>query len=319
VELILAQPRGFCAGVVRAIEIVERTLEIHGPPVYVLHEIVHNGRVLEELRSQGAVFVEELEDVPPGAVLIFSAHGVSRQVKETAVALGLRTIDATCPLVTKVHLQAQRYERDGKEVIIVGHAGHVEVMGTVGQVDGPVHVVSTVDEARALRVHDPNHLAYVTQTTLSLDDTHDVLMELHRRFPSIRGPGLDDICYATQNRQNAVKELSRQADLLLVVGARNSSNTNRLREVGEQYGMIARLIEGAADIDRRWLPPAGTVAITAGASTPEVLVDEVIDRLRELGARAVSTIEGVRETTTFRLPADLHRPTSGVTELGDSN
>jgi 4-hydroxy-3-methylbut-2-en-1-yl diphosphate reductase len=308
-DLILAQPRGFCAGVVRAIEIVERTLEVHGSPVYVLHEIVHNRRVVEDLEHRGAIFVEDLNDVPSGAVLIFSAHGVGRKTEEDAAARGLRVLDATCPLVTKVHLQAQRYAREDRELIIVGHAGHVEVAGTLGQVDGgalPVHVLCSVAEVEQLQVADPDQLAYVTQTTLSIDDTREVVEALKTRFPSIKGPGLDDICYATQNRQNAVKEMSASASVLLVVGARNSSNSNRLREVGAQHGVPSYLIEGAEDIDPAWLPSnGGRVGITAGASTPEVLVDQVIERLRSMGVGSISTIDGVKETTTFRLPAEL--------------
>jgi 4-hydroxy-3-methylbut-2-en-1-yl diphosphate reductase len=308
-DLILAQPRGFCAGVVRAIDIVQRALEVHGSPVYVLHEIVHNRRVVEDLERRGAIFVEDLNDVPEGATLIFSAHGVARKVEDDAAARGLRVLDATCPLVTKVHLQAQRYAREGREIIIVGHAGHVEVAGTLGQVDGgtlPVHVLCTVEEVEQLQVADPDQLAYVTQTTLSIDDTREVVEALKARFPSIKGPGLDDICYATQNRQNAVKAISKTANVLLVVGARNSSNSNRLREVGAQHGVPSYLIEGAADIDPAWLPAnGGQVAITAGASTPEVLVDQVIERLRSMGIGSIATIDGVKETTTFRLPAEL--------------
>ncbi|HZS61927.1 MAG TPA: 4-hydroxy-3-methylbut-2-enyl diphosphate reductase [Gemmatimonadaceae bacterium] len=304
-DLILAQPRGFCAGVVRAIEIVERTLEIHGSPVYVLHEIVHNRRVVEDLQQRGAIFVEDLNEVPEGSVLIFSAHGVGRRVEEDAAARGLRVLDATCPLVTKVHLQAQRYAREGRELIIVGHAGHVEVSGTLGQVDR-AHVLCTVEEVAQLQVADPDQLAYVTQTTLSIDDTREVVEALKIKFPGIKGPGLDDICYATQNRQNAVRALSATANVLLVVGARNSSNSNRLREVGAQHGVPSYLIEGAEDIDPAWLPSnGGKVAITAGASTPEVLVDQVIERLRSMGIGSISTIDGVQETTTFRLPAEL--------------
>ena len=318
-DLILAQPRGFCAGVVRAIEIVERALELHGAPVYVLHEIVHNRRVVEDLAARGAVFVEELAEVPEGAIVIFSAHGVAQRVEAAAADRGLRIVDATCPLVTKVHLQAQRYARDDRELIIVGHAGHVEVTGTLGQVDGPVHVLCSVDEVNALVVHDPDRLAYVTQTTLSLDDTREVVEALRRRFPSIKGPGLDDICYATQNRQNAVRALAVEADVLLVVGARNSSNSNRLREVGAQHNVPSYLIESAEDIDAAWLSADGRVAITAGASTPEVLVDEVIERLRQLGVRSLTTIDGVQETTTFRLPPELDLPAAGVADSEGSN
>ncbi len=243
--------------------------------------------------------------MPTGAVLIFSAHGVGRKVEEDARSRGLRVLDATCPLVTKVHLQAQRYAKEGRELIIVGHAGHVEVAGTLGQVDR-AHVLCTVEEVEQLEVADPDQLAYVTQTTLSIDDTRGVVEALKARFPSIKGPGLDDICYATQNRQNAVKEMSATARVLLVVGARNSSNSNRLREVGAQHGVASYLIEGAEDIDPEWLPAnGGKVAITAGASTPEVLVDRVIERLRSMGIGSISTIDGVKETTTFRLPAEL--------------
>jgi 4-hydroxy-3-methylbut-2-enyl diphosphate reductase len=308
-ELMLAQPRGFCAGVVRAIEIVERALETHGPPVYVLHEIVHNRRVVEDLEALGAVFVEDLGDVPVGGLLIFSAHGVARRVVQAASARGLQVIDATCPLVTKVHLQAQRYARDGRELIVIGHAGHVEVVGTLGQTDGPVHVLCTTAEVASLEVRDPDRLAYVTQTTLSVDDTREVVDALRRRFPRIAGPGLDDICYATQNRQRAVRALAATADVVLVVGARNSSNSNRLREVGAQAGVPSYLIEGAEDIDPEWLPPGGCVALTAGASTPEVLVDLVIAHLRALGVNSVKAVDGVEETTTFRLPAELDRQT----------
>jgi 4-hydroxy-3-methylbut-2-en-1-yl diphosphate reductase len=306
-DLMLAQPRGFCAGVVRAVEIVERALDVHGAPVFVLHEIVHNRRVVEDLERRGAVFVEALAQVPQGAIVIFSAHGVARRVESGAADRGLRVIDATCPLVTKVHRQAQRYASEGREVIIVGHAGHVEVAGTLGQVDGPVHVLCTVEEVENLVVRDPARLAYVTQTTLSLDDTRDVIAALRRRFPEITGPGLDDICYATQNRQNAVRALAVDAEVLLVVGAQNSSNSNRLREVGAQMGIPSYLIENADDIDPAWLPQSGRVALTAGASTPEVLVDLAIERLRTLGVTAVATAPGVEETTTFKLPAELGR------------
>jgi 4-hydroxy-3-methylbut-2-en-1-yl diphosphate reductase len=307
-ELILAQPRGFCAGVVRAVEIVERALELHGRPVYVLHEIVHNRTVVEDLERRGAVFVESCSDVPRGAIVIFSAHGVARRVEDAAAERGLQVIDATCPLVAKVHLQAQRYARDGRELIVIGHAGHVEVAGTVGQVEGPVHVVCTTEEVERLDVRDPERLAYVTQTTLSVDDTRDVVHALRRRFPTIAGPGLDDICYATQNRQRAVRGLADRATVLLVVGARNSSNSNRLREVGAQHGMASYLIEDAGDIDPTWLPANGRVGLTAGASTPEVVVDRVIRRLRQLGVDSVETVAGVEETTTFRLPVELDRP-----------
>jgi len=259
IDLILAQPRGFCAGVVRAIEVVERTLELHGSPVYVLHEIVHNRRVVADLERRGAVFVEELTAAPPGAIVVFSAHGVARRVAAAARERGLRVVDATCPLVTKVHLQAQRYVREGRELIIVGHAGHVEVAGTRGQVDGPVHILCSVEEVNALVVRDPEKVAYVTQTTLSVDDTRDVVDALRRRFPTIKGPGLDDICYATQNRQNAARTLAAEADVLLVVGARNSSNSNRLREIGQELGKPSYLIDDASALERGWFAGVETV------------------------------------------------------------
>ncbi len=301
-EVILSNPRGFCAGVVRAIEIVERALTIYGAPVYVLHEIVHNRHVVDELRSKGAVFIEDLDHVPSGAVTIFSAHGVAKATVERAVSRGLRIIDATCPLVTKVHLQAQKYQRDGLEVVIIGHAGHVEVEGTRGQLHGPVHVLGTVAEVEALHVQDPERVAYVTQTTLSLDDTRDVLDALKRRFPRIRGPGLDDICYATQNRQNAVREMAKSVKLLLVVGARNSSNSNRLREVGEQAGVTSHLIESASDLNPQWVRPGLRVGVTAGASAPELLVQQVVERLKTLGCDEVVELDGEREGTVFALP-----------------
>src|SRR5262245_4127779 len=303
-EVVLSQPRGFCAGVIRAIEIVERALAIYGSPVYVLHEIVHNRHVVDQLRDKGAIFVEDLEQVPPEAVTVFSARRVDKAVVERGKARRLRTIDATCPLVTKVHLQAEHYHREGREVVIIGHKGHVEVEGTRGQLEDRVHVLSTVEEVEALQVRDPAHMAYVTQTTLSLDDTRTVLEALKRRFPEIRGPGLADICYATQNRQNAVRSLAGDVDLLLVVGAHNSSNSTRLREVGEQAGIESYLIQSAEDLDPRWVPGKRRVAVTAGASAPESLVRDVVDRLRSLGAEVVREMPGERETTTFPLPAE---------------
>ena len=306
-EVRLANPRGFCAGVDRAIEIVERALEIHGPPVYVLHEIVHNRRVLEDLSSRGARFVEALDDVPEGAITIFSAHGVAEDVVRTSERRGLRVIDATCPLVTKVHVQAQRYCAEGREVLLIGHPGHPEVEGTRGRVDGKVTVISTADEVARLVVDDPERLAYVTQTTLSIDDTREVIEALERRFPSIRGPELKDICYATQNRQNAVRELSREIDVLIVVGSQNSSNSNRLAELGQRSGVRSYLVDDAAQIDGAWLAGARSVGVTAGASAPEVLVDEVVARLTELGAEDVREMEGEVETTVFRLPESLQR------------
>lgn len=304
-EVILAQPRGFCAGVVRAIEIVEGALQIHGAPVYVLHEIVHNQHVVQDLRDRGAIFVESLEEVPPGSVTVFSAHGVASAVAQRANDRGLRVIDATCPLVAKVHLQAQRYRKAGSELIIIGHSGHPEVKGTRGRVQGPVHVISSVEEVRALEVRDPESLAYVTQTTLSLDDTREVVEALRNRFPKIRGPGLNDICYATQNRQNAVRELARQVEVLLVVGARNSSNSNRLREVGEQAGIRSYLVQTEYDLNPLWFTACNRIGLTAGASAPEVLVHRVLGRLRELGADSVTELDGVKESTRFRLPSML--------------
>lgn len=304
-EIVLAQPRGFCAGVVRAVEIVELALEQYGPPIYVFHEIVHNPYVVNVLREKGAIFVNDLAEVPTGAVTIFSAHGVATDVVAQAKQKQLEVIDATCPLVTKVHLQAKKYSRAGCEVIIIGHIGHEEVEGTMGSVPGPVHVVATPEDANSLSVTTPEKLAYVTQTTLSVDDTKDVIAALQNRFPHIQGPSTNDICYATQNRQNAVRELSEQVDLLLVVGARNSSNSNRLREVCEQYGTPAHLIQDETEIQANWLGNISKVGITAGASTPEILVEKVIARLNEYGATAVRTIDGVQEKTTFVLPKML--------------
>ncbi len=302
-DLVLAQPRGFCAGVVRAIDIVELALEIHGAPIYVLHEIVHNHFVVNDLKQKGAIFVETLDEIPAGEICIFSAHGVADRVVSAAESQGLRVIDATCPLVTKVHLQAQRYSKKGYTIIIIGHEGHVEVEGTKGSVDGPVHVLCTEEEVQQLEVTDPERIAYVTQTTLSIDDTREVIEALKARFPSVQGPELSDICYATQNRQNAVHELSDQVDLLLVVGARNSSNSNRLREVGTQHDIPSYLISDADAIDDSWLEGVQRVGITAGASAPEILVQGVIDHLRTQGVEiSVSDMDGEAESTTFRLP-----------------
>ena len=304
-EIVLAKPRGFCAGVVRAVEIVELALDIHGVPVYVFHEIVHNRHVVEDLQTRGAVFVESLDAVPPGAVTIFSAHGVSTAIVEQAERKGLDIIDATCPLVTKVHLQAQRYSSKDFEVIIIGHLGHEEVDGTMGSVSGPVQVVSTTADVAALQVRDAQKLAYVTQTTLSIDDTREVIEALKRRFPAIQGPELDDICYATQNRQNAVRQLAAEVDLLLVVGARNSSNSIRLREVGKQHGLAAYLIQDESEIEPAWLNGVRKVGVTAGASAPEVLVQQVLARLQTFGVSATRELDGVRETITFNLPKSL--------------
>lgn len=301
-QVVLAQPRGFCAGVVRAIEIVELALEIYRPPVYVFHEIVHNHHVVEDLRTRGAVFVESLDDVPSRSVTVFSAHGVSNAVVEQAKRKELEVIDATCPLVTKVHLQAQRYSGDGFGVIIVGHPGHEEVDGTMGRVEGPVYLVSTADDVATLQVKDSHRLAYVTQTTLSLDDTRDVIDALKCRFPAIQGPDLNDICYATENRQNAVRRLAREVDMLLVVGAHNSSNSNRLREVGQQCGLPSYLIQDESELDPTWFVGKERIGVTAGASAPEVLVQRVLDNLRSYGVRWIRVINGVPERTTFRLP-----------------
>jgi 4-hydroxy-3-methylbut-2-enyl diphosphate reductase len=304
-EVILAQPRGFCAGVIRAIEIVERSLEIYGTPVFVLHEIVHNRHVVEELKNHGALFIETLAEVPAGAVVIFSAHGVSPAVMKEAEKRKLHVIDATCPLVTKVHLQAQRYSRDGFEVIIIGHPGHPEVEGTRGWVDGPVYVVSRRNEVERLEVRNPKRLAYVTQTTLSLDDTREVIDALKSRWPDVEGPELSDICYATQSRQNAIQSLAKQIDLLLVVGARNSSNSNRLREVGEQSGLQAYLVEDIDDLDAFWFSEKSRVGITAGTSAPEEMVQRVLAKLHAYGVSSVCEMEGTPEQTHFRLPESL--------------
>jgi 4-hydroxy-3-methylbut-2-enyl diphosphate reductase len=304
-EIVLAQPRGFCAGVDRAIEIVERALELYGAPVYVLHEIVHNRHVLENLKSRGAQFVDSLDDIPAGAVTIFSAHGVAADVVKRGTERGLRVIDATCPLVTKVHLQAQQYEREGREVILVGHPGHPEVEGTRGRIDGTVYVLSTVEEVERLEVQRPEHLSYVTQTTLSVDDTREVIEALTRRFPEIRGPALKDICYATQNRQDAVREMSERIDLLLVVGSQNSSNSNRLRELSVRKGVPSYLIDDERDIDASWFRSTMRIGVTAGASAPESVVQSVLARLRELGATSVHEMDGKRETITFKLPDEL--------------
>jgi len=304
-EILLAQPRGFCAGVVRAVEIVRLALERHEPPVYVFHEIVHNPYVVNDLREKGAIFVNDLDEVPSGAVTIFSSHGVSTKIVDQAKEKKLWVIDATCPLVTKVHLQAQKYYGEGCEIIIIGHIGHEEIEGTMGSVPGSVHVIMTSKDAWNLTVEDPDKLAYVTQTTLSVDDTKDVIAVLRERFPNIKGPDTKDICYASQNRQNAVRELSEQVDLLLVVGAHNSSNSNRLREVSTQCGTTAHLIQDETEIQADWLNDVGKVGITAGASTPEVLVEGVIMHLRELGIGTVRSMQGVEEKTTFSLPGQL--------------
>ena len=311
-EVLLASPRGFCAGVDRAIEIVDRALEHYGPPVYVFHEIVHNRHVLEDFRARGVEFVEDLDEVPEGAVTVFSAHGVSQHVERKGKERNLRVIDATCPLVTKVHLQAQRYEGTGSELVLVGHPGHPEIEGTRGRIQGTVHVLSTVDEVERLEVEDPERLAYVTQTTLSVDDTTEVIQALKRRFPSIRGPELKDICYATQNRQNAVKAMTGEGlDLLLVVGSPNSSNSNRLRELGERRGVASYLIDSENDLDPAWVV-GRRIGVTAGASAPEALVERVLGRLRELGVEHVREMDGEPESVVFHLPEELRSATSSA-------
>lgn len=304
-RVILAQPRGFCAGVVRAIEIVERSLERHGAPVYVRHEIVHNKAVVDGLRAKGAVFVDELEQVPPGAVTIFSAHGVARTVETEGQARGLHVLDATCPLVSKVHIQGRQYVAGGRVVILIGHAGHAEVEGTMGQVDGRVLLVQNEREADALDLPPDTPVAYITQTTLSVDDTRGVIAALQRRFSDIVGPDVRDICYATQNRQRAVRELARQVDVLLIVGAANSSNSNRLRELGAECGIPSYLLADGDDLDPAWVGQAATVGITAGASAPEAMVEHVIDALRRLAPVEVTTMDGPLERVEFRLPAEL--------------
>ncbi len=304
-QVQLANPRGFCAGVDRAIQIVERALEKHGAPVYVLHEIVHNKHVLEGLRAKGTIFVKNLDDVPEGAVTVFSAHGVSDAVVQHAQGRGLSVIDATCPLVTKVHRQAIRYEGQGREVILVGHPGHPEVEGTRGRIEGKVHVLSTPEEVDALEVQDPEMLSYVTQTTLSVDDTRDVIEALEKRFPSIQGPDLKDICYATQNRQTAVKDMLPGIDLLIVVGSANSSNSNRLRELGTRAGIPSYLVDHPDMVEPSWLEGSKNVGVTAGASAPEDLVGLVLDRLVEVGSATVTELDGEPETVVFQMPAGL--------------
>ncbi len=304
-KIILASPRGFCAGVDRAIEIVELALKAYGPPVYVRHEIVHNRHVVESLRAKGAVFVEELGEVPDNVPVIFSAHGVAKSVWEDAGRRGLKVIDATCPLVIKVHSEVNRDHNRGYELILIGHSGHPEVVGTLGQIPDKFHLVSSVEDVENLDVQDPDRLSYVTQTTLSVDECLDIVEALHRRFPSIKGPREEDICYATQNRQNAVKEMARRVNLLLVLGAPNSSNSNRLREMGEQYGITSYLIESYRDISPDWLKGIEAVGITAGASAPEILVQEVVDFLKSQGATAVEELHVIEEDVQFQLPKEL--------------
>ncbi len=304
-RVVLAQPRGFCAGVERAIEIVERALKKYGPPIYVRHEIVHNRHVVEDLRTRGAIFVDELDEIPPGARTVFSAHGVARQVEMTAAERGLPVLDATCPLVAKVHNEGRRYAAGGREIVLVGHAGHAEVEGTIGQIPAKVHLVQTVEDVAGLEVADPSKLAYVTQTTLSVDDTRGIIAALKERFPAIIGPDVRDICYATQNRQQAVRDLAGQVDLILVVGSRNSSNSNRLREIGQELGHPAYLIDDADALRPEWFAGITSVGVTAGASAPETLVQGVLDGLRRFDEIEVSTLAGVAEDVRFRFPAEL--------------
>ena len=311
IKILLANPRGFCAGVDRAIEIVERALELFGAPIYVRHEVVHNTYVVKCLREMGAVFVEELDEVPEAATVIFSAHGVSQQIQQEARNRGLKVFDATCPLVTKVHLEVARHARDNKEVILIGHAGHPEVEGTMGQYScqnetgAGIYLVETVADVADLSISNPEQLAYVTQTTLSMDDTVVIVEELRKRFPLIAGPKKSDICYATQNRQDVVKGLAQQSDMVLVVGSASSSNSNRLREIAEQQGVSAYLIDTAEDIQDVWLDNANVIGITAGASAPEVLVEGVVENLKQRGAELVQEDKGQREQVVFALPQEL--------------
>jgi 4-hydroxy-3-methylbut-2-en-1-yl diphosphate reductase len=311
-RVILAKPRGFCAGVERAIEIVERALDLYGPPVYVRHEIVHNKHVVDALRAKGAVFVEELEEIPEGAVTVFSAHGVAEAVELEARRRALPVLDATCPLVSKVHKEGQNHVRKGREVILIGHEGHPEVEGTRGRISGGVHLVSDVEDVATLDVKNPQELAYVTQTTLSVDDTRDIIAALQARFPKIVGPDVRDICYATQNRQQSVRDVASQVDLLLVVGARNSSNSNRLREIGAQLGVPSYLIDDASMLDPEWLEGVRAVGVTAGASAPEELVQQLVDCLKQYGDVEVDDQPGVEENMQFKLPRELLRAEDAI-------
>lgn len=310
-NVLLADPRGFCAGVDRAIDIVERALEIFGPPIHVRHEVVHNKYVVNHLRERGAIFIEELKDVPDGAILIFSAHGVPLSVRKEAEVRGLKIFDATCPLVTKVHLEVSRHGQEGRETILIGHAGHPEVEGTMGQYDrskgGHIYLVEGIADAREIEVADPSNVAVVSQTTLSVDDTREIMDVLLQRFPAMQTARKSDICYATQNRQDAVRRLSERCDLILVVGSQNSSNSNRLREIAQRKGVEAYLIDGAADIQTAWLEGKEAIGITAGASAPDILVRQLLDRLRSLGAVTVQTEHGIEERVVFNLPRELRR------------
>ena len=304
-EVLLANPRGFCAGVDRAIEIVERAIALHGAPIYVRHEVVHNKFVVNDLRKKGAVFIEELDEVPAGATLIFSAHGVSQAVRRDAESRGLRVFDATCPLVTKVHVEVAKMREQGREIIMIGHKGHPEVQGTMGQSEGGMFLVEGAEDVAALKVRDENNLAFVTQTTLSVDDAQVTIDALEKRFPSIVGPKRDDICYATQNRQDAVKTLAKQCDVVIVVGSPNSSNSNRLREVAQNQGVDAYMVDNAVELQDAWVVGKARVGVTAGASAPEILVQQVIERLKNLGANSVAHVEGIEERVTFKLPREL--------------
>lgn len=310
-DVLLANPRGFCAGVDRAIEIVERTLDLFGPPIYVRHEVVHNRFVVERLKLRGAVFVDEVSEVADGSTVIFSAHGVSQAVRQETAQRNLRVFDATCPLVTKVHMEVARLCKSGHEVILIGHRGHPEVEGTMGQCrdSGNIHLIETTADVAELEIRNPEKLAFVTQTTLSIDDTAQIIQTLEQRFPAITGPRKSDICYATQNRQDAVKQLAAKCSLVLVVGSPNSSNSNRLREIAEKHGATAHLIDGAEDIRREWLDNKDGVGVTAGASAPEILVEQVIDRLQQWGADTVRDNEGKQEQVVFSLPSELRSPT----------
>lgn len=307
-DIILANPRGFCAGVDRAIDIVNRAIELFGAPIYVKHEVVHNKFVVDGLREKGAVFIEDLNDVPPESTLIFSAHGVSQQVRQEANARNLKVFDATCPLVTKVHMEVARHSRRDEECILIGHKGHPEVEGTMGQYDNPdkgIYLVESIDDVERLKVLDPDKLFHVSQTTLSVDDTQKIVEALKKRFPSIQGPRKDDICYATQNRQDAVKQLAKQCDLILVVGAQNSSNSSRLQELAVTKGRKSYLINNASEIKTEWLAGIDTIGVTAGASAPEVLVSDVIDFLEKNGGKTVNESDGVEENIVFVLPSEL--------------
>ena len=304
-QVLLAKPRGFCAGVDRAIEIVERALLLHGAPIYVRHEVVHNKSVVQDLKEKGAVFVEDLAEVPEGATLIFSAHGVSQAVRRDAEARKLKVFDATCPLVTKVHTEVAKMREQGREIVMIGHRGHPEVEGTMGQSEGGMYLVERPEDVAKLKVRDEHNLAFVTQTTLSVDDAHQTIQALKQRFPHIVGPKKDDICYATQNRQDAVKALAQQCDVVIVVGSPNSSNSNRLREVAQNQGITAYMVDNASELKPEWVGGKQVIGVTAGASAPEVLVQEVVERLKTLGAGRVTQMEGIEERVTFSLPRAL--------------